>query len=197
MIRPSTLWLLLVLSTAVAAPGAGAQQAEPPTPGPTEPTLQGAYGDWSLYEFQQDGGPVCYLASRILKSSASIPGRRPSYVLITNRPGEGKGGVVSVVGGYAYQDGSIVTVAIGRRQFHLFTDRDTAWAEDSDDPLIVAALHSGATLNVSGHMKDGPVITDNFNLKGAAEALIALDKACPMPGRPAAKAAHKKHKKAK
>jgi hypothetical protein len=87
-----------------------------------------------------------------------------------------------------------VTVAIGRRQFHLFTDNDTAWAEDAIDPQIVQAIHGGSALNVSGRMKDGPTIIDNFSLKGAAEALNALDQACPMPGKPPAKAAHKKRK---
>lgn len=196
MIRSLIPRLSVLLSIAGAAPTAVALPTEPPPPAPTEPTLQGAYGDWSLYEFQQDGGPVCYLASRILKSSESVPGRRPSFMLITNRPGEGRWGVVSVVAGYAYQEGSTVTVAIGRRQFHLFTDRDTAWAEDSDDPLIVAALRGGSTLNVNGHMKDGPVVSDNFSLKGAAQALAVLDQTCPMPGRPVPKAHGKKRKKA-
>ncbi len=164
-----------------------------PSPAPT-PEVQGAYGDWSLYEFEEGGYPVCYLASRIMKSSESVPGRAPSFVLITNRPGEGKWHVVSVVGGYTYQEGSGVTVAVGRHQFHLFTDTDTAWAEDAVDPLIVQAIHAGSSLTVSGRMKDGPTLADNFSLKGAAEALNALDKACPPPGKPA-KAVHKKKRK--
>ena len=184
------------------APAAPAAPSAPAAPAPAAPTaaptpeVQGAYGDWSLYEFEEGGYPVCYLASRIMKSSESVPGRAPSFVLITTRPGEGKWHVVSVVGGYAYQDGTGVTVAVGRHQFHLFTDNDTAWAEDGVDPLIVQAIHGGSSLTVSGKMKDGPAIADNFSLKGAAEALNALDKACPPPGRPASKAAHKKRKKA-
>jgi len=181
---------------APAAATAAAPTSVAPTP-PSAPTpeVQGAYGDWSLYEFEEGGYPVCYLASRVLKSSEFVSGRAPSFVLITNRPGEGKWHVVSVVGGYTYQDGSSVTVAVGRHQFHLFTDNDTAWAEDAIDPLIVQAIHSGSSLTVNGKVKDGPILTDNFSLKGAAEALNALDKACPPPGKPA-KAVHKKRKKA-
>ena len=198
--RPIYPPIALVLALS-AVPAGGAPQAPAPTvaaPLPTAtagPAVQGAYGDWSLYEFQENGNRVCYLASRIMKSSESVPGRVPSFVLITNRPAESKRHVVSVVAGYPYVEGSPVTVAIGRKQFHLFTDNDTAWAEDTVDPLIVQAIHGGTGLSVSGHMKDGPTIVDNFSLKGAGEALNALDQACPMPGKPA-KLAHKKRKAA-
>ena len=197
MIRRSSLMRagLFGVGLALAPCAVLADPPEAAAPKPT-PEVQGAYGDWSLYEFEEGGYPVCYLASRIMKSSESVPGRSPSFVLITNRPSEEKRHVVSVVGGYIYQGGSSVTVAIGRHQFHLFTDNDTAWAEDAVDPLIVQAIHGGASLDVSGKMKDGPTIADNFSLKGAAEALAALDKACPMPGQPVAKAAHRKRKKA-
>jgi invasion protein IalB len=195
MNRRAISWLFAFMPATVAAGAMAAVPPDQPASEATEPVLQGAYGDWSLYDFQENGGPVCYLASRILKSSEPVPGRRPSYVLITNRPAEGKKGVVSIVAGFSYQEGSPVTVAIGRKQFHLFTDRDTAWAEDGNDSQIVAAIRGGSTLNVNGHAKDGPVISDNFSLKGVGQALAALDQACPMPGKPAAKAVAKKHKK--
>lgn len=208
MIRPSNVILAAFLCIGLAMPryALGADAAQPaaaPSPAPPAPIspptpeVQGAYGDWSLYQYEENGYPVCYLASRFMKSSESVPGRTPAFVLVTNRPGEAKWHVVSVVSGYPYQDGSGVMVAIGRRQFHLFTDNDTAWAEDAADPLIVQAIHGGASLSVSGHMKDGPAITDSFSLKGAAEALAALDKACPEPGKPGMKATHKKRKKPK
>ena len=88
-----------------------------------------------------------------------------------------------------------MTVAFGKRQFHLFTDNDTAWAEDSDDPLIVAAMRGGAGLSVSGKTADGTVVTDGFGLKDMAQALAALDKDCPVPGKPTAKPVHKKKRK--
>jgi len=195
MIRRTIFWLLALMTVPLAQDAMAAVPVEQPDPAAAEPSLQGAYGDWSLYNFQENGGPVCYLASRILKSSDSVPGRQASYILITNRPAEGKKGVVSIVAGYSYQDSSTVTVAIGRKQFHLFTDHDTAWAEDSNDPQIVAAIRGGSTVNVNGRAKDGPVITDNFSLKGIGQALAALDQSCPMPGKPLAAAPARKHRK--
>lgn len=186
---------LLAGACAAAVPPDPAPAGAATPAGPTEPVAQGAYGDWSLFDFQENGGPVCYLASRPLKSSASVPGRKGSYMLITNRPAEGKAGVVSIVSGYTFQAGSTVTVAIGKRQFHLFTDSDTAWAEDSDDSLIVAAMHGGTTLSVTGKTSDGTVVTDGFGLKDMVQALAALDKDCPVPGKVLAKPVQKKKRK--
>jgi hypothetical protein len=160
-----------------------------------EPSPQGTYGDWSLYSFAENGNPVCYLASRIQRSSESVPHRSQSFVLITNRPAEGKRGVVSVIAGYTYQQASVVLLTVGRKQFHLFTDGGTAWAADPDDPQIVQAIHGGATLAATGRVKDGAAATDIFSLKGAAPALAALDQACPVPGQSPAPVHHKRKKR--
>jgi hypothetical protein len=73
-------------------------------------------------------------------------------------------------------------MTIGRRQFHMFTAGNAAWAEDGDDLQIIAAIRGASTLVVTGRMKNGPATTDTFSLKGFGPALVALDHACPMPG---------------
>src|ERR1700761_5314768 len=86
-----------------------------------QPSLEGAYNDWSLYGMQDNGNPVCYLSSGLERSSDNVPRKRPAVVLITNRPAEKRKGVVSVDPGYIYEDGSQVLMSIGRRQFRLYT----------------------------------------------------------------------------
>ncbi len=154
-----------------------------------EPSLEGAYNDWSLYELQENGNPTCYLSSGLERSSDNVPRKRPAVVLITNRPAEGRKGVVNVDPGYIYEDGSTVLMTIGRRQFHLFARGGSAWAEDADDPLIIAAIRGGSTLVVTGRMKGGPATTDTFSLRGFGTALAALDRACPVAGPKSATAA--------
>jgi len=160
-----------------------------------EPSLEGAYSDWSLYAMQENGNLVCYLSSGLERSSETVPRRRPPHILITNRPAEGKKGVVSVDAGYVYDDGSSVLMSIGRKQFHLFTNGGTAWAEDSDDLPIIAAIRAGSALVVTGRMKNGPATTDTFSLKGFGQALAALDHACPIAGPEPAHIRHRKRKK--
>ena len=160
-----------------------------------EPSLEGAYNDWSLYGMQENGNLTCYLSSGLERSSDDVPRRRPAVVLITNRPSEGKRGVVSVNPGYIYEDGGTILMTIGRKQFHLFASGGSAWAEDADDPQIIAAIRGGSTLVVTGRMKGGPTTTDTFSLRGFGPALVALDRACPVAGAPAAAPAHKTRKK--
>ena len=143
---------------------------------------------------QENGNRVCYLSSGLERSSDAVPRRRPPVVLVTNRPAEGKKANVSVNAGFPYEDGGSVLMSIGRKQFHLFVSGGVAWAEDSDDLQIIAAIRGGSTLVVTGRMKNGPATTDTFSLKGFGPALEALNHACPMPGGlPSAGPAHRAH----
>jgi invasion protein IalB len=162
------------------------------------PALEGLYFDWSLYEMTEAGKRVCYLSSGLERSSDAVPRRRPAYVLITNRPEEGKRGVVSVSAGFPYDGSGSVLLTIGRRQFHLFVADGTAWAEDADEPQIIAQIRHGSTLVVTGRMKGGPTVTDTFSLRGFPTALAALDQACPVAGaarEPAGPVRHRHRKK--
>jgi invasion protein IalB len=194
--RRLTICLSLPLATAaLLAMAASARAAEgDDIDSRQEPSLEGLYGDWSLYGLQENGNVVCYLSSGLERSSDDVPRRGPARILITNRPAEGKKGVVSVDPGYTYEDGSTVLMSIGRKQFHLFAAGNAAWAQDSEDAQVIAAIRGGSTLVVTGRMKNGPGTTDVFSLKGFGPALIALDRACPMGG-PAIPPPHRKRKK--
>jgi invasion protein IalB len=184
--------LPLLLIAAMPIGAAPAQEAADPH---ADPSLEGAYNDWSLYALQENGNPTCYLSSGLERSSDTVARKRSAVVLITNRPAEGRKGVVSVDPGYIYEDGSSVLMSIGRRQFHLYTEGGQAWAEDADDPLIIQAIRGGSTLVVTGRMKGGPATTDTFSLRGFGTALVALDRACPVAGTKPAAAPHRTRKK--
>jgi invasion protein IalB len=184
-----------LLTIAVAAPA----HATDTDPGDTrqDPSLEGLYSDWSLYELQENGNPICYLSSGLERASDPVPRRRQAYVLITNRPAESRRGVVSVDPGYTYDDGSTVLMTIGRKQFQLVAKNGFAWAQDSEDAQIITAIRGGSTLVVTGRMKNGPATTDTFSLRGFVQALAALDHACPVAGAAPDTAPHKKRKKAR
>jgi hypothetical protein len=191
---PLCLALLGFLASASAA-SVPARAAEADTvDSRQEPSLEGLYSDWSLYGMQENGNLTCYLLSGLERSSDTVARRRPAVILITNRPAEGKRGVVSVNPGYVYEDGSTVLLSIGRRQFHLFTASGSAWAQDGDDQQIIAAIRGGSALVVTGHMKGGPATTDTFSLRGFIPALAALDHACPVAGEAPASVPHRKRK---
>jgi invasion protein IalB len=188
MIRRSLLRRVTPALLAILMPFAAAFAADE-TP---EPALEGLYSDWSLYRLEENGNSTCYLASNLERSSDNVPRRRPAYVLITNRPAEGRKEIVSVAPGYSYAEGDEVLMTVGHKQFHMVAARGSAWAADNEDPQIVAAIRSGSTLVVTGRVKDGPTTTDVFSLKGFGPALAALDRACPVAP-PAPATARRKH----
>ena len=188
------IYALLLLACAAAMP-VWALYAQEAADERADPSLEGAYNDWSLYGMQENGNPICYLSSGLERSSDNVPRKRPAVVLITNRPAEERKGVVSVDPGYIYEDGSQVLMSIGRRQFHLYTKGGQAWAEDGDDPQVIQAIRGGSTLVVTGRMKGGTATTDTFSLRGFGTALAALDRACPVAGEKPAAAPHRTRKK--
>lgn len=156
------------LSAVLIAAGAEAQ---------TDPVPKGTFGDWSIYAYREKGGPVCYAAAKLPAPSNGAP-KRAGWVMITHRPGEKTRGVVSVVPGYTFKDRSTALVSVGGRQFTLYTQGDTAWAADADDPRLVEAIRTSGLMAFTGTTKDGASMVDNFSLGGAASAFDALDKSC-------------------
>jgi hypothetical protein len=203
MIRHTNLWLMLTGAMALLTAAPPPALAADATPGGTlqEPSLEGLYSDWSLYGMQENGNLVCYLSSGLEHASDPVPRRRQAFVLIINRPAEGRRGVISVDPGYTYEDGSTVLMTIGHKQFHMIGKNGSAWAQDNEDPQILAAIRGGSTLVVTGRMRNGPATTDTFSLKGLPKALAALDQACPVAGAASASGQaaipHKKRKKAR
>jgi hypothetical protein len=156
-----------------------------------DPVPKGTFGDWSIYTYREKGGPVCYAAAKLPPQRTGAP-RRIGWVMITHRPGEKTRGVVSVVPGYTFKDRSTALVSVGGKQFTLYTQGDTAWAADADDPRLVEAIRSAGVLNFTGTPKDGAATVDNFSLGGAASAFDALDKSCSGGGTSKKKKSKKK-----
>jgi hypothetical protein len=163
MFRPVATLVLLVLTV--------------PAWAQSEPVPKGTFGDWSIYTYREKNGPVCYAAAKLPAPANGAP-KRTGWVMITHRPGEKTRGVVSVVPGYTFKDRSTALVSVGGKQFTLYTQGDTAWAADADDPRLVEAIRSSGLMAFTGTTKDGVSQVDNFSLGGAASAFDALDKSC-------------------
>lgn len=139
----------------------------------------GTFGAWSAYQFQENGGDVCYMAARPDKSEGKYAKRGDVVAMITHRPAEGTKDVFSYMSGYGYKKGKDVTVAIDAKKFTLFTQNDMAWAPDAAaDSGIAAAIQKGSKMTVSGVSSKGTETKDAFSLKGSTKAYEAISKAC-------------------
>jgi hypothetical protein len=139
----------------------------------------GDYGDWSAFQFTEDGNTACYMASQPKKAEGDYSKRGEIYAIVTHRPAENRRDEVSIVAGYIYEKDTWVDVTIDDKPFKLFTHDDGAWAPDKDtDKQMVSAMIKGRTMVVKGTSSRGTETTDTYSLTGFTKAHEAIDKAC-------------------
>jgi len=167
---------------APAKPSPNPQSPSPPAPGqPAEPAdnhLGDAQG-WSAFADPEKGGKICYVVGRPVKSEPHAAKRGDVYVYVTHRSAEHSFNVVSFNAGYAFKEGSDVELSIDGEKFDLFTNKDTAWARDSDtEKAIVEAMVKGRQAVVKGTSARGTNTSDTYALAGFSQVLTLIDKAC-------------------
>jgi hypothetical protein len=139
----------------------------------------GDFGDWSSFQFTENGNKACYMASQPKKAEGDYKKRGDVYAIVTHRPGEKLRDEVSILAGYAYKEGSTVNVTIGGQAFELFTQGDGAWAKDKQaDETLVQAMIKGSTMIAKGTSSRGTTTTDTYSLSGFTKAYAAIGKAC-------------------
>lgn len=147
--------------------------------GAPEPKSIGRFEDWSAVTFKEQGNLVCYITSEPLKEEGDYTKRGRVYALVTHRPANDSFDVVTFITGYTYQDGSDVTVKIDDQSFTLFTNKNGAWAMDSDtDRKLVEAMVKGRKMTVRGVSSRGTETTDTYSLMGFSRAYRTINEAC-------------------
>jgi hypothetical protein len=95
---------------------------------------------------------------------------------------------VSVKIGYPFKSNSDATVEIGTANFAMFTQNDRAWIKPSsfidevahraENARMVDVMRNGADLTVKGTSESGTQLTDQYSLKGLAQALDKIEQEC-------------------
>ena len=164
-----------------AAPKAAAPKAAATPAGGAQPTLLGSYGDWGAYTASPDGKKVCFALAKPKTSKTEPAGRNrdQSYVFISSRPAEKVKHEVSVIIGYPFKTSSDATAEIGSAKFAMYTQNDGAWIKNvTEEARMVDAMRKGADLTVKGTSGRGTQSTDQYSLKGLAQALDKIEQEC-------------------
>jgi invasion protein IalB len=139
----------------------------------------GSFEKWSAFSLQEQGRPVCYLASQPADSKGGPPKRGEVFLMVTHRPATKANDVVSFGAGYELKSGSEAEAVVGGQVYKLFTRGDRAWAADEKmDKALVQALIKGATLVIRATPGQGSASTDSFSLAGFGKAHQAINQAC-------------------
>jgi invasion protein IalB len=159
-----------------------AQQAKPPTPaGDSQPTLLGQYGDWGAYSALPGGSKVCFALAKPKAMKTEPAGRKrdQAYMFVSSRPRENVKNEISVMVGYPFKTSSDATAEIGTAKFAMYTLNDGAWIKNvAEEARMVDAMRKGGDLTVKGTSGRGTVSTDEYSLKGLAQALDKIEREC-------------------
>ncbi|MGB8840791.1 MAG: invasion associated locus B family protein [Aliidongia sp.] len=143
------------------------------------PKLLGEYKDWSAYTVVEPRGEVCYAVSKPKKLEPAKMKRDATHLLVTHRPAEKQNNVVSVELGYNAAKDSAAAIMVGKDKFDFFTDKQTAWARDSEtDKAVVGAMAKGSEVTAKAKPAGGGETADTYSLAGFGDALAQIDKAC-------------------
>ncbi len=146
-----------------------------------EPVEAGTFGKWTAYHYKTKKGPVCYIVSRPVKSTASRKNikRDQAFFIVTNRPAAKVREEVNTIIGYAFRPNSQAILKIDNTTFKLFTTGDGAWSDGpATDHKITAAMRRGRTMTVTGVSRRGTKTVDTYDLKGVTAALKAIGGLC-------------------
>jgi len=179
----STVAAALAMALTLApVPAALAQQPKATAAaGEVQPTLLGQYGDWGVYAASPGGAKVCFALAKPKTTKTEPPARKrdPSYVFVSTRPAENVRNEVSVIIGYPFKTSSDATAEIGTAKFAMYTQNDGAWIKNvAEEARMVDAMRKGGDLTVKGTSGRGTSSTDQYSLKGLAQALDRVDQEC-------------------
>ena len=160
-------------ATTAAAPAAPA--------GDAQATLLGQYADWGAYTASPGGNKVCFALAKPKTTKMEPAGRQrgQSYVFVSSRPGEKVKNEVSVIIGYPFKSSSDATAEIGTAKFAMYTQNDGAWIKNvAEEARMVDTMRKGVDLTVKGTSGRGAQSTDQYSLKGLAQALDKIEQDC-------------------
>ena len=164
--------LLLPLAAVAAEPGAKRPPDRADTPQPL-----GTFEAWTAATHHEADQLVCYAFTRVHGSSAKLAGRGDVILSVTERP-SGRD-AVALSAGYAYPPSAEARLQVEKASFVLYTSQRSAFARDGH--AVVAALLRSHAREIQTH---APAprhmqVTDQFSLRGFAQAYAAITKACP------------------
>lgn len=147
-------------------------------PATAETTAIGRFKDWAVFTETVQGDLICYAATEAETKTPSKVNHGAVWYYVTSWKSDQARAQPSLKTGFNFKDGSSPTAKIGRSVWTLFPSANEAFADDADDPAIVAALRSGSNFTVEGTSARGTRVSYKFSLSGSATAIDKAAEAC-------------------
>lgn len=139
----------------------------------------GTFKDWAAYSASEGAGSVCFAMSKPSTVDPQPDGYTQAYLYLTHRPSENVTNELNLVAGFEFAPDQPATLAVGGKNFDLFTQKDAAWLLDATQSQSLAgAMRAGQSLVIQGTTDKGILVTETFSLSGATAASKAIDSGC-------------------
>jgi len=139
----------------------------------------GTFRDWNAQSYVEAGAKVCNIWSKPKKEEGKYTRRGEVFAFVTHRPSENRRNEISFQVGYTFKKDSELRIAIGGKNFVLFTEGESAWtATTEEDDQLVRSMKAGNSMIVRGVSSRGTQTKDTYSLFGFTAALNAINQAC-------------------
>ena len=166
--------------TAIAAVALATMSALSAANAQTKPTkVVEKFRDWVLYSHTGEHANICFLSSQPIETKPAGYERERSFFYVSGWPKDGVKAEVSVKLGKRLQNGSEVSVQIGRSVYALFTKDDKAFVrEPARETELINAMKRGRAMSVRATAADGTEIEDVYSLYGITASIKRLERGC-------------------
>lgn len=138
-------------------------------------TKIGQHNAWGTYSYNQNNGKVCYVLTVPTSKEPASLNHGDIFFFVSQRPGQQVTYEPQFIASYDFQSNSKVEVKVGSRSFSMFTKGKSAWVENAaEEPALIAAMKSGADMQVSARSGRGNPTSYVFSLKGISAALSSI-----------------------
>ena len=142
---------------------------------PVRPHAIGKFGQWQTATHAEDGGTTCFAFTRPEASPQHIPGRGDVVLSVTRRPRSHD--VVAISAGFVLSGHEDAPLQAGGTRMLFYIAGRSAFAHDNAAAIATFGHEASVYVRLPGPR--GVTANDRFSLKGFAEALAAMSKACP------------------
>ncbi|HRX74165.1 MAG: invasion associated locus B family protein [Hyphomonas sp.] len=167
MMRTLRLPFSLIVAALLAAPLATA-----------EPVAIGRYKDWSVFTETTGGETICYAATPATDKAPKTADHGDVWFYVTSWKSGRARNQPSLKVGFNLREDMPPKAQVGRSSWSLFAVGREAFADDADDPRIVAALKKGSELRVQGVSARNTQVAYHFSLSGSASAIDKAAATC-------------------
>jgi invasion protein IalB len=163
----------ILAGVALAAMGSAALAQSAKAPKPAMKLSE--HGDWGTYAFTDKNAKVCYVLSPAKKMEPKGVDHGNIYFTVSQKPSKNVQYEPQFIASYDMQENSKPVVTIGDKRFEMFIRGNYAWvANAAEEPIMIAAMKAGSTMNVAAKSKRGTDTSYVFSLKGISAALDSI-----------------------